>query len=219
MRKIDESAEEQVVIKRRKKIIMVVVATSVIMISIYGWWQKTVPVEMTSPSISVEMTETTRKSAREPVVYVSGQVKHPGVLKVSAGARVIDAINAAGGLAEGADVFKINLAQIVKDGMQIHVPGSLSVPAAGAKAIKEGNSQSKNNRQEKNAPSVGAEKININTASDVELDKLPGIGPSLAARIVEWRKTYGNFHDGADIIKVPGVGEAKYQLFKDHITW
>ena len=219
MRKVDETAEEQTKIRHRKKMLLVSAALGIIFISVYGWWQKTVPAEMTPLPAPIAASRTQRKPAHELVVYVSGQVKHPGVLKISPGARVIDAINAAGGLAEGAEVQKINLAQAVKDGMQIHVPGSLSAPPTGASGQKAGSQRQDRRRRDSTVTQTETEKVNINTAEEAELDKLPGIGPSLAARIVEWRKSNGLFRDGADLKKVPGVGEAKYQKFKDRITW
>ena len=207
MKKIDEMAEEQAENFRRKKILLASAALGIIFVSVYGWWQKTSPVEAPSPVLKNDVAEASHKTAPEMVVYVSGQVKHPGVLKVCAGSRVLDAVNAAGGLAEGADVVKINLAQAVKDGMQIHVPGHLTAP------------QENGSLPRQSAPAQQNEKININTADAPELDKLPGVGPSLAARIVEWRKNKGPFSDGAELKKVPGINESKYLQLKDKITW
>ena len=207
MKKIDEAAEEQARVIRRKKILLSALALGVIFFSILGWWQKTSPAEISNTAVRNDVVEASQKPTKELVVYVSGQVKHPGVLKVGAGARVLDAINAAGGLVEGADVVKINLAQAVKDGMQIHVPGHLAAP------------QENGNTSRQNVTAPQNEKININTADAAELDKLPGVGPSLAARIVEWRKNKGPFSDGADLKKVPGIGEAKFQQLKDKIVW
>lgn len=217
MRKVAEAVEEQEKIRHRRKILWIVLVLSIIFFSLYGWWQKTIPEETISPPVVT--AESTRKSARELVVYVSGQVRHPGVLKVSAGARVIDAIDAAGGFADGADAFKVNLAQTVKDGMQIHVPGSVSPPLTTTRSGGGGNPQAQSSRRNLTATRPIGEKININTADESDLDKLPGIGPSLAARIVEWRREHGQFRSGIDIIKVPGVGETKYQQFKERITW
>ena len=207
MRKIDEAAEEQARVVRRKKILLSALALGVIFFSILGWWQKTSPAEISYTAVRNDVVEASQKPKAELVVYVSGQVKHPGVLKVGAGARVLDAINAAGGLTEGADVVKINLAQALKDGTQIHVPGHLAAP------------QENGNASRQNVTAPQNEKININTADASELDKLPGVGPSLAARIVEWRKNKGPFSDGADLKKVPGIGESKFQQLKDKIVW
>jgi competence protein ComEA len=187
--------------------LLAALAFGIIFFSILSWWRKTDPAEISYTNVRNEVVEASQKTKTELVVYVSGQVKQPGVLKISAGSRVIDAINAAGGLVEGADVVKINLAQAVKDGMQIHVPGHLAAP------------QDNGNIPRQNATARQNDKININTADAVELDKLPGVGPSLAARIVEWRKNKGSFTDGTELKKVPGIGESKYQQIKDKIAW
>lgn len=225
MKKVDESEEQRAKLRQRKRTILVVAALAIMLFSIYGWWEKTNSVAEIKPvQVAAGLAETSRKAPRELVVYVSGQVKHPGVLTVAAGARVIDAIDAAGGLAEGADVTKVNLAQPVKDGMQIHVHGLVSAPVAAAKVDKNTNRPAARTSRDPSAQApaahqLEAERININTAAEAELDKLPGIGPALAARIVEWRRSHGAFHTSEDIKKVPGVGDAKYQLFRDHITW
>lgn len=205
MRKVDEAAEEQARVTHRKRILLGSIALIILFVSIFGWWQKTSPAEIIVPREVA--AEAVLKSPQEVVVYVSGQVKHPGVLKIGAGARVLDAVNAAGGLVEGADVVKINLAQAVKDGMQIHVPGHLAAPPENG------------TQQRQNTSAAEYEKININTAEAAELDKLPGVGPSLAGRIVEWRKSKGPFAEGEELKKVPGIGEAKYQLLKNKIKW
>ena len=218
MKKVDEASEEQSKIRQRKRLILLSIVIGVLLLSAFGWWQKTVPAEMT-PLPAPVSSEYVRKPAREYVVYVSGRVKHPGVLKVPAGARVIDAVDAAGGLTEGADAAKVNLAQAVKDGMQINVPGSQPGPAPSGNAAKSDGQGKNRGHQGTHADRTENVKVNINTAEEAELDKLPGIGAALAARIVEWRRTNGPFRDGADIKKIPGVGEAKYQLFKERITW
>ena len=207
VKKVDE-AEGQAMLRRRKKILMTATALGVIGVSTYGWWQKTIPPDVSAVSPRGEIVEAARRTPAEVVVYVSGQVKHPGLLKVAAGARVLDAVNAAGGLLQGADVSKVNLAQAVRDGMQIHVVGQPSLPSDSG-AVRTTTSQS----------STPEGKININTADAAELDRLPGVGPSLAARIVEYRKTNGFFHDGPDLKKVTGIGEVKYQQLKDKISW
>jgi len=133
------------------------------------------------------------------VVYVSGGVNKPGVVKVPATSRVIDVINAAGGLAAGASVDNVNLAQKVVDGMHIKVPVMLN-----------------NQQAESFQPAKGA-KVSINRATEQELDSLPGIGPALARRIVEYRQTNGPFKELADLKKVPGIGEAKFRQIENMI--
>lgn len=161
--------------------------------SFYGQWQKEAVAEKTNSEVNAVITEV------DNVVYVSGLVNYPGVIKVSAGSRVIDVINAAGGLAPGADMSKVNLAQPVKDGMQINVPGSPKSGVATASA----------------AATNG--KININTADKIELDKLPGVGPAMAEKIIKYRQENGVFKDIAELKKVRGIGEAKFNRLKDKV--
>lgn len=127
-------------------------------------------------------------------VYVSGAVMKPGVYSLPGGSRIEDAINAAGGFAPGAEQDQINLATFVQDGQQIDVPGVISTGH------------------------VNAGRVNINTASAEELDALPGIGPTAAQAIVDYRLKNGNFAAIQDIKNVPGIGPATYEKIKDYIT-
>ena len=130
----------------------------------------------------------------EVTVYVSGAVNTPGVYKLPAGSRVDDAIKAAGGFAVGAEQSNINLATPLGDGQQIDVPGIV------------------------NPSHVNAGRVNINTATVDELDALPGIGPTTAQAIVDYRLQNGNFQTIQDIQKVPGIGSATYDGIQDYIT-
>jgi competence protein ComEA len=130
----------------------------------------------------------------ELTVYVSGAVMSPGVYKLPAGSRVNDAIQAAGGFAIGAEQENINLATPLEDGQQIDVPGIV------------------------NPSHVNAGRVNINTATVDELDALPGIGPTTAQAIVDYRLANGNFQVIQDIQNVPGIGPATYDGIKDYIT-
>ena len=137
-----------------------------------------------------------------PMIYVdvTGEVIHPGVFQLPPNSRVIDAIKAAGGQGKFADLTTINLARIIKDGEQIYVdrkfPGSSGI---------------------RNSSSRSTSIININRASAKELESLPGIGPVLAARIIEYRKSNGPFTSVDDLKKVPGVGGSKLAKFKEKI--
>lgn len=144
-------------------------------------------------------------------VYVTGAVNQPGVVTVATGARVADAVNACGGLSPEADGEAINMAQAVKDGQQIRVPakGAQNAAANGATAAKTGGSAS-------SADMGGL--VNINTADEKALDTLPGVGPATAQKIIEYRENEGAFQSPEDIMKVRGIGKAKYEKMKDKIT-
>ena len=213
MRKVDESAEQAANLRRRR-IILGLAAAGLILVCGVGWWQKTSPPADATLVSRSGNAEAARRTPQEIVVYVSGMVGHPGVLKVNAGARAIDVVNAAGGLLQGADVTKINLAQTVKDGMQIHIPGR---PQESSALTTRYPSDPSAQVAAKSSPQQ--EKININTAGAAELDKLPGVGPALAGRIIEYRNANGLFKDGEELKKVKGLGESKYEKLKDKIVW
>ncbi|HWR29592.1 MAG TPA: ComEA family DNA-binding protein [Negativicutes bacterium] len=215
MREIDEAEEQMTQLRQKKRKILAAVVLGILCVSFYGWWRKTVPPSDAAIVSQTATVEAAHKAQGEVVVYVSGLVEHPGLVKVPAGARALDAVNAAGGLLPGADVSKVNLAQALRDGMQIHVSGQ-AVMAKESSGQYSGSTGAQTQSQNSNS---AAEKININTADATQLDKLPGVGPAMAAKIVEWRKANGPFQAGEDLKKVKGLGEAKYQKLKDKISW
>ncbi|MGB7982904.1 MAG: ComEA family DNA-binding protein, partial [Candidatus Nanopelagicales bacterium] len=121
-------------------------------------------------------------------VHVAGEVRKPGVVRLPAGARVQDAVEAAGGLRRGADLGGTNLARLVADGERIEVGGSEPSVAG------DGNS----------AP-AGAP-LDLNTATAEHLDALPGVGPVTAAKILAWRTEHGRFTVVDELAEVPGIG-------------
>ena len=138
----------------------------------------------------------------EPEIFVdvTGAVNKPGVYTLTGKSRVIDAIKAAGDSAPGADLSTINLARVLNDGEQIYVD-SLVMNSAGQRVSKK-------------TPSGP---ININRATARELDALDGIGPVIAARIVEYRKVNGSFLSIDDLQKVSGIGAAKFAQIKSKV--
>jgi competence protein ComEA len=146
-------------------------------------------------------------AAAEVVVAVGGKVRKPGLVRLPPGARVADALAAAGGANPGVDVALLNLARKVVDGELIMVgvtppPGVTTAPAAPAAG----------------GPSAAAGPINLNTATLADLDTLPGVGPVLAQRILDARESQGGFHAVSDLRKVDGIGDARYEQLKDLVT-
>lgn len=139
---------------------------------------------------------------QEITVYVSGAVSHPGVISLPDGARVADAVNACGGVLPTADPDALNMAQPLKDGMQIRVVQKTAAQngAAGTAAVSRDGL------------------VNINTADEKALDSLPGIGPAMAKRIIEYRSVNGSFQKLEDLKKVKGIGEAKFARLKDKVS-
>lgn len=148
---------------------------------------------------------------QEITVYVTGAVNKPGLVKVPEGARAAEAVNACGGLLPTADSEKINLAQALKDGQQLKVPEKMR------SNVKSEPSKIDKSKSDKSKAGDGEEKVNINTADEKELDTLPGIGPAMAQRIIEYRETEGAFQSIEDIKKIRGIGEAKFAKLKDKI--
>jgi competence protein ComEA len=145
------------------------------------------------------------------VVHVVGRVRHPGVVRLPAGSRVQQAVDAAGGARRGADLDRINLARPLVDGEQVLVPrpgqpsepaevaaGPVPAPAAGPPA---GGSAAANGSQPVQA-------VDVNTATLAELDALPGVGPVLAQRILDWRAQNGRFTAVDELGEVSGIGDA-----------
>ena len=143
---------------------------------------------------------------QEITVYVTGAVNKPGLVKVPEGARAADAVNACGGLLPTADGEKINMAQSLKDGQQLKVPEKTGT-----------NSKTDSGKRDKTKAADSGEKVNINTADEKALDTLPGVGPAMAKRIIEYRESEGAFQSIEDIKKIRGIGEAKFAKMKDKI--
>ena len=141
------------------------------------------------------------------VVAVGGKVRKPGLVELPPGARVADALQAAGGANPGVDVAPLNLARKVTDGELIMVGVTLppgAAPTAPAGAATPGQ--------------PGAGPINLNTATLAELDTLPGVGPVLAQRILEAREAQGGFKAVSDLRNVDGIGTSRYEQLKDLVT-
>lgn len=150
------------------------------------------------------------------VVHITGAVKTPGVVKINEGSRIEDVIEAAGGLTEDADISNVNLAYIVEDGIKIRIPSLNDEADNGQNYITEDSGEGIVISDE--ATSNSSALININTASQTELETLNGIGPSIASRIITYREENGKFKTIEDIKNVTGIGESKYENIKDFIT-
>jgi competence protein ComEA len=148
----------------------------------------------------------------EPIqVHVTGAVVRPGLYDLPEGSRIMDAIEAAGGFVAEADKNSLNLAARLEDAQRVDVPfvsGFAAKEDQGFVVISEGTP----------SPLAGEELVNINTASLEELDKLPGIGPTTAQKIIEYREVVGMFASIEDIVNVSGIGPATYEEIKDLIT-
>ena len=226
---------------KKQKVIIVIIGSMIIIAFLYYIYTKednmVISTEETAEENLVgntvgnleENEETTKENTNKIVVHVSGAVNKEGIVELEENSRVSDAINKAEGLKENADTKKINLAYKLEDGMKIYIP-----------TIEESMNQNEQNQNESlmdqtsqyitssseiiqdgqtngTSETKTNEKININTATQTELETLPGIGPSTSLKIVNYRKENGKFKTIEDIKEVSGIGEVKYENIKDLI--
>lgn len=164
-------------------------------------------------------------------VYITGEVIVPGVVILDEGSRISDAINAAGGTTINANVSKVNLVYVLEDGMKVNIPNNSDLKVnpnfeyiTTASGDRRNDVYSNNEGGASSGSGIsnggGSERqeiVNINTATQTELESLPGIGPSLALKIINYRKENGNFSSIEDIKNVSGIGESKFEVLKEFI--
>ncbi len=149
-------------------------------------------------------------------VHVSGAVNNEGIVELKVDSRVSDAIEKAGGVKEDAYTEEINLAYKLEDGMKIHIPTRQEKQQSTNTQVIITSSGVVENEEQKQE--TKQKKININTATQTELETLSGIGSSTANKIITYRKEKGSFKKIEDIKNVSGIGEAKFNKIKDYIT-
>lgn len=181
------------------------------------------------------------KEKNKIYVYVTGEVNVPGVVILEEKSRIVDAINAAGGTTNKANISKVNLVYILEDGMKVNIPNdndlknnpdfeyitmssgdgrsdnllnSYGTNASSSNSYTSNTSSSKNVQDLESKYSI----VNINTATQTELETLPGIGPSIALKIINYRKENGKFSTIEEIKNVSGIGESKFEEIKKYIT-
>lgn len=152
-------------------------------------------------------TNNEKKENEKIIIHLMGEVFKDGIFELEKGSRISDAIEMSGGLTEKADLSNINLAYILEDGMKIIIPSK----------------KNENYIEDENSEEFGVifgnqeSMVNINTANQNELEKLPGVGSAIACEIVEFRKKNGKFLSIEEIKKVNGIGENKYNSLKNRI--
>lgn len=204
---------------KKQKIIAIILIT-IIGIGIYCY---TDAIENTNEEeienvLEVAQTNTTKETEEKNIfVHIAGCVQKEGMLELSSNSRIADAIEKAGGLTQEADLSDINLAYLLEDGMKIYIPNQ--------NERQENNEKTENTAKTESTPSMQIQDtntkqnvININTATQEELDTLPGIGPATAAKIIAYRKEKGKFNNKEEIKEVSGIGEAKYEKMKEYIS-
>lgn len=150
------------------------------------------------------------------VVHVVGAVQQAGVVSLGAGSRVSVAIDRAGGATAEADLARLNLARVVVDGERLYVPkvGETEVPAALDDA---GAAPGAGTGGAAGGSDDGDAVVDLNSADQAALETLPGIGPSLAGRILEWREEHGRFVSVEDLLDVSGIGDGRFADLRDRV--
>ena len=199
-----------------KKLVICAIFIMIIGVGMYIYKSNSDPITIEDNRESIEMQETEDKNEKTAenviIVHVAGAVKKPGIVKLKEGSRVEDAVNEAGGLEDNADISNINLAYILEDGIKIKIPTLDEKELSDNSYIIEDIGDKVENSKSKK------DKININTASESELETLEGIGASLAEKIVEYREKNGKFKNIEDIKNVTGIGDSKFEVIKNKIN-
>ena len=175
-------------------VFLFVAAVSAILISL----NSAKPYQTADAVEAVDQTPAQVIQAPTIFVHVVGEVANPGIYSVDAGGRVFDAIFAAGGFTELADQASVNLAREVSDGEQVLILTTGQAVAAGS--------------------AKSSQLVSLNRASQAELEQLPGVGPTLAGRMLDWRTANGGFKKKEDLMKVSGIGQKLFASMKDLVT-
>lgn len=209
--------------KKTKILLIILIAIMAIGISYYAYQNEKESqniIEQQNLEIEENKQEESSKETKKIIVHVSGAVQNEGVIELEENSRIADAIEKAGGFREDAYTKDVNLAYKLEDGMKIYIPTIEEKENEKTKVIVESNIETENNNSSYSNASDGKNtnsKVNINTASKEELDTLPGIGPSTAEKIINYRKENGKFKSIEGIKDVSGIGDSKYENIKDMI--
>ena len=207
--------------KLQKKTIIIAVILVITIIGYYVYGRENTKEDIIEDEeILVKKDENLEEVTEEKIiVHITGAVHNEGIVTLKENSRISDAIDAAGGLTEDADMSKINLAYVLEDGVKIKIPSvndknevrednNVTNGAEIVDSVLEDTSNSANSK---------SKMININKASQTELETLPGIGPSIALKIINFRNENGKFSSIEDLKKVSGIGENKYENIKNLI--
>lgn len=177
----------------------------------------------TSTSENVDMAPSTTLVAITKIkIYVTGEVNSPGVYEIENNSRLGDVLAVAGNTTANADLSSCNLASFLSDGMKIAIPSkgqnTSAICGANVQASPSNVEPGLNVSSSSATATPGSTLVNLNTATQSELESLPGVGPSYALGIIDFRSKNGGFKSVADLQKVKGIGEKRYQDLKDLVT-
>ena len=199
----------------KQKKIIVIILVIIALITYYYFYTKNNTEEINNEELEIGDNEIIQEESKEKIIiHITGAVNKEGIVELEENARLADAIEKAGGTKENADISSMNLATILEDGMKIHIP-----TIEETKSMNQNNTSLQTNIQTEEIATntKKQEKININTADEKQLDTLPGIGPSTASKIIEYRKEKGKFKSIEEIKEVSGIGDAKFEKIKNLI--
>lgn len=207
-------------INKKIKIIAVILIIISLLIVIYYIYSNNYDIDIDK---SIDITEENKKEKEDKeeskiekveenliTIHIAGCVVNQGIIKILEGSRIADAIEIAGGLTDEADISTINLATILEDGVKIYIPKQNEIQENVEKNVENSITYSNDNKK--------SEKININSASQGELETLPGIGTSTANNIIKYRKENGKFKDIEDLKNVKGIGNNKFEKIKELVS-
>ena len=197
-----------------------IVATCFTVVALVGiaWFvlaPSPVPVETVLPR--AQETSSSIQSTSHVFVHVAGAVKRPGVYKLNARARIVDAVTAAGGASPRADLNSINLAQTVSDAEQVFIPSRVHRSPRATVAPRH-RPRPSSTTQAPGTEAPAPRTVNINTATSAQLETLTGVGPATAKAIIAYRNSKGPFTRIEDLLNVPGIGPAKLDAMRAEIS-
>jgi len=227
-------------LKNSKKVFLLIIISILIIIGYYIYYrsnnyykefEKDIEIEETIEVNEENMLNTEKKldetngeevkdkKEERIIVHITGEVKHWGVLELEKGSRIIDAVNKAGGFTDEADIEKVNLAYELTDGVKVYIPSKNIDKESNITTQKYITMESGDNEivEETEMKQSGNTLVNINEATQTELETLPGIGPSIALKIISYRKENGKFSSIEDIKNVSGIGENKFESIRELI--
>lgn len=228
-------------INNNKKVFLILIISILIIIGYYLYYRNNNDYEEFETDIEIEETkeekegntfkeknkleetdseEVKSKSEEMIIVHITGEVKYWGVLELERGSRIIDAVNKAGGFTDEADTEKVNLAYELTDGVKVYIPSKnvdkeSNITTQEYITTESGDNEIVEETEMKQSSNI---LVNINEATQTELETLPGIGPSIALKIISYRKENGKFSTIEDIKNVSGIGENKFESIKDLIS-
>ena len=191
-------------LSKKQKIVFIGMFVIMIITILYYFMQREDETEIIISSENTISEENVEE--QEIIIHIAGCVEQEGIVKLTKGSRIADAIEKAGGLTSDANINNINLAYELKDGQKLYIPSNIDEEYILAQEGEEFDYEAKEDG-----------KININTATQTELEELSGIGPSTALKIIEYRNENGEFSSIEEIKNVSGIGEAKYEAIQDSI--